>query len=111
MSQGVVQGSVERPAPRSEGRLRRGAVPILVALVALSVYANNLSHGLVMDDEYLVLHNREIRLLRNLPRMFTHPWGSSASRDGQREMNRNYWRPMVSVISHSGRNGRVAPSS
>ncbi len=80
-------------APTPPALVRRAA--LLVALVALLAYANNLPNGFAMDDGYNVVDNALVRDLSNVPTFFTQPLGANADDAYSRQINSGYWRPLV----------------
>ena len=61
---------------------------IIIALAALSVYANSLVNDFVYDDEFVVLKDPSITSLANVPKFFTQHLGFAVGR---------YYRPVVSA--------------
>jgi len=72
------------------GRLLPYAV---VAAFALACYANTLANGFVRDDLQLVLGDRRIRSLSNIPSFFTEPYLPSP----QMGPGAVYYRPIVTL--------------
>ena len=72
---------------------RLGAV--LIALAALTIYANTFDHEFTWDDGYNVVQNESIRDAANIPSFWVEAWGSTASDAMSQEINTNYWRPVT----------------
>lgn len=69
---------------------------LLVAVVAMGVYANTLGNGFVMDDHYAIVENAELPTQEILP-LFTHPWGSSARAAQDKKIGAIYYRPLTAL--------------
>ncbi len=86
-----------KSSPPAPIKARTIALAVALGLLATAVYLNNLGNGFVMDDRYNVVGNAQIRQLDQIPAMFTRPWGADAASEGDRLINRAYWRPLVST--------------
>jgi len=79
-------------------RLTRRLGALLVAIVALAVYANTLGHDFTWDDGYNVVDNASIRDPGNIPSFWFESWGSEADDAMSRGINTNYWRPVTQAL-------------
>ena len=61
---------------------------VIIALIAISVYANSLVNDFVYDDEFVVQKDQSITSLSNVPKFFTEHLGFAIGR---------YYRPVVSA--------------
>jgi tetratricopeptide (TPR) repeat protein len=66
---------------------------VLLALLAVAIFAPTLSYQFVWDDEALIEHNHHIRFARNIPRFFT----SDYSRLSHEDIGRGYYRPLLAL--------------
>ncbi len=80
--------SIRRPGPLSS----RALLALIVALLAVAVYANSLGNGFAYDDVHIILENERVHSLSNLPEAITTPyWPGEMGRD------LGLWRPLTIV--------------
>lgn len=69
---------------------------LTAAVIALLIYANSLFNGFVMDDRYTVVENQRLKNIQ-LIETFTTPWGAGATREQDKGINANYYRPITEL--------------
>ncbi len=76
-----------------EREWRRILIPFaLLGLFSLLAFANSLTNGFAFDDESIIVQNRMIKSLSNIPRLFTSDYWASTLGPG---FGGNIYRPLV----------------
>ena len=77
--------------------INRLIAALIVAAMAVVVYANSTKNGFVGDDHYLVENNPLLEKGPSLADIFTKPWGAYGS-EFERGMNQGYYRPLAVAV-------------
>jgi Tfp pilus assembly protein PilF len=85
-------------APPGKAQFEKGRfillAVLLLAIICSAVYFNSLSNGFVWDDQPLILKDKTIKDLRNIPRAFTRDYFAFT---GEEDIKYGYFRPIITI--------------